>query len=61
MPAEELARKASHLQGVAEGAFQDVPSAYRAAKRNATDDDLIFIGGSTFVVADLLADILPSE
>lgn len=61
MPAEELARKASHLQGAEEGAFQDVPSAYRAAKRNATDDDLIFIGGSTFVVADLLADILPSE
>lgn len=61
MPAEELARKASHLQGVAGGAFQDVPSAYRAAKRNATTDDLIFIGGSTFVVADLLADILPSE
>lgn len=61
MPAEELARKASHLQGAEEGAFQDVPSAYRAAKRNATTDDLIFIGGSTFVVADLLADILPSE
>ena len=61
MPAEELARKASHLQGAEEGAFQDVPSAYRAAKRNATDGDLIFIGGSTFVVADLLADILPFE
>lgn len=61
MPAEELARKASRLQGAEEGAFQDVPSAYRAAKRNATTDDLIFIGGSTFVVADLLADILPSE
>lgn len=61
MPAEELARKASHLQGAEEDAFQDVPSAYRAAKRNATTDDLIFIGGSTFVVADLLADILPSE
>lgn len=61
MPAEELARKASHLQRAEEDAFQDVPSAYRAAKRNATDDDLIFIGGSTFVVADLLADILPSE
>lgn len=61
MPAEELAKKASHLQGAKEGVFQDVPSAYLAAKRNATGDDLIFIGGSTFVVADLLADILPSE
>lgn len=61
MPAEELAKKASHLQGAKEGVFQDVPSAYLAAKRNADTDDLIFIGGSTFVVADLLADILPSE
>lgn len=61
MPAEELAKKASHLQGAKEGVFQDVPSAYLAAKRNATGDDLIFIGGSTFVVADLLADILPTE
>lgn len=61
MPAEELAKKASHLRGAKEGVFQDVPSAYLAAKRNATGDDLIFIGGSTFVVADLLADILPTE
>lgn len=61
MLAEELAKKASHLRGAKEGVFQDVPSAYLAAKRNATGDDLIFIGGSTFVVADLLADILPSE
>lgn len=61
MPAEELAKKASHLQGAKEGVFQDVPSAYLAAKRNADTDDLIFIGGSTFVVADLLADILPTE
>ena len=61
MPAEELAKKASHLQGAKEGVFQDVPSAYLAAKRNADTDDLIFIGGSTFVVADLLVDILPSE
>lgn len=61
MPAEELAKKASHLQGAKEGVFQDVPSAYLAAKRNADTNDLIFIGGSTFVVADLLADILPSE
>ena len=61
MPAEELAKKASHLQSAKEGVFQDVPSAYLAAKRNANTDDLIFIGGSTFVVADLLADILPTE
>jgi dihydrofolate synthase/folylpolyglutamate synthase len=34
--------------------FKDVESAYNAAKQNADTDDLIFIGGSTFVVADLL-------
>lgn len=34
--------------------FPDVEAAYRAALSNAGPDDLIFTGGSTFVVADLL-------
>ncbi len=34
--------------------FRTVEEAYRAAQRNAGPDDLIFTGGSTFVVADLL-------
>ena len=34
--------------------FPDVPSAVKAARANASDSDLIFIGGSTFVVADAL-------
>jgi len=34
--------------------FPDVPSAVKAARANASDNDLIFIGGSTFVVADAL-------
>jgi dihydrofolate synthase / folylpolyglutamate synthase len=34
--------------------FSDVPSAVKAARANASDSDLIFIGGSTFVVADAL-------
>jgi len=37
--------------------FNDVESAYHAAKQNADTDDLIFIGGSTFVVADMLKSI----
>jgi len=34
--------------------FPDVKCAFEDATKNANDDDLIFIGGSTFVVADLL-------
>ena len=58
MPAEELAKKAQAI-----GQFhnftihKDVGSAYQAAKANASEDDLIFIGGSTFVVADLLKSL----
>lgn len=35
-------------------AYGSVEEAYRAAKEDAGPDDLIFTGGSTFVVADLL-------
>ena len=37
--------------------FDSVPDAYSAALQNAEDSDLIFVGGSTFVVADFLAFI----
>ena len=39
------------------GLFHDVPSAYKAAKAAAAKDDIIFVGGSTFVVADLLRSL----
>ena len=53
LPAESLAIKAGKvgLKGVV---IADVKEAYRKARQNATKDDLIFVGGSTFVVADLL-------
>ena len=35
-------------------AYSSVPEAVRAAISEASDNDLIFIGGSTFIVADLL-------
>lgn len=35
-------------------AYPSVQEALNAAKRNASGDDLIFIGGSTFIVAELL-------
>ena len=54
MPAEELARKALSVSHFQYSTFSDVPSAYLAAKRNASARDIIYIGGSTFVVADLL-------
>jgi len=40
-----------HLNG---GCFPDVKSALTAAEKSASPDDMIFIGGSTFVVADIL-------
>jgi dihydrofolate synthase/folylpolyglutamate synthase len=53
LPAGELAAQAVafQLNGVV---YDSVPEALSAAKSNAADDDLIFIGGSTFVVAEVL-------
>ena len=67
MPAEELAQKAISVfnslpSGKAQARqfsiYKDVVSAYQAAQAAASDDDLIFIGGSTFIVADLLRFVL---
>jgi len=41
--------------GIIGSQHSDVSSAYITALRKASPDDLIFVGGSTFVVADLLA------
>ena len=54
MPAERLSEIALSIFNFKCSIYNDVPSAYQAAKVNASEDDLIFIGGSTFVVADLL-------
>jgi dihydrofolate synthase / folylpolyglutamate synthase len=35
--------------------YQDVKSAYKKAIENADKDDFIFVGGSSFIVADLLS------
>jgi dihydrofolate synthase / folylpolyglutamate synthase len=37
--------------------FENVSTAFQSAKENADSKDLIFIGGSTFVVADLLKEL----
>jgi dihydrofolate synthase/folylpolyglutamate synthase len=53
MNEKELAKKAAgfSLKG---GSYSTVSEAYSAAKLNAGKNDLIFIGGSTFVVAEIL-------
>ncbi|MDE6485184.1 MAG: bifunctional folylpolyglutamate synthase/dihydrofolate synthase, partial [Duncaniella sp.] len=41
-------------EGLAAKAYPDVKSALEAARDNSAKDDLIFIGGSNFLIADLL-------
>lgn len=55
LEAEKVAAIAK-TKGLKGEIFHDVKSALNAAKIDATPDDLIFVGGSTFVVADLLSD-----
>ena len=53
MPTERLMELAAEF-GLDAHAFPDVPSAFRAARASAGSDDLIFVGGSSYVVADFL-------
>ncbi len=52
LSALELEEKANQFQ-LYGSSFLDINEAIRAAKSNATKDDVIFIGGSTFVVAEI--------
>ena len=53
LPAETLSQKAEKagLHGII---ITPVENAYKKALQNAGKEDIIFVGGSTFVVADLL-------
>lgn len=53
LSAELLAEK-GQAQGLSGKAYSSVRKAFSAARRKATTDDLIFIGGSVFVVAEIL-------
>jgi dihydrofolate synthase/folylpolyglutamate synthase len=53
LPAAELATLALGHQLIGD-VFPSVLLAFTAAKNDANDDDLIFVGGSTFVVAEVL-------
>lgn len=54
LPEEELQKLAAEagLQGTS---YPDVPTAVKAAQKESLPEDFIFVGGSSFVVADLLA------
>lgn len=54
LPAQEMARQAAP-HGLSGSTYPTVAEAYAAALKKSTPDDLIFVGGSTFIVADLLA------
>ena len=55
LPAEEMMRlgQEAGLRGMA---YADVPTAVRAAQKESLPEDFIFVGGSSFIVADLLAN-----
>jgi dihydrofolate synthase/folylpolyglutamate synthase len=53
MPADELTRKATAAGLRGESVPEGVAEALRRAKANAQPDDMIYIGGSTFIVADV--------
>lgn len=53
LSADEVAAIAAQ-HGLHGNSYQTVHEAFKAATNDACEDDLIFVGGSTFVVADLL-------
>lgn len=54
LPEEEL-QKAAQAAGLHGSCHESVAQALEAAKKEASEKDLIFVGGSSFIVADLLA------
>ncbi len=52
LPADQLAEKASQA-GLKGTVIPDVNQALKFTRKNAAADDLIFVGGSTFVVAEI--------
>lgn len=56
LPVADLEKKCLEA-GMECKAFITVSEAYEAAKKESADEDVLFIGGSTFIVADFLTDI----
>ena len=56
IPSEVVAQKAE--QNALHGSiYNNVYAAYKAALSDAAKDDFVFVGGSSFVVADLLSNL----
>jgi dihydrofolate synthase/folylpolyglutamate synthase len=53
LEAESLKLKAESF-GLHGDIYPSVKSAFQTAQQNASDDDLVFVGGSTFVVAEIV-------
>ena len=60
LDSRELARRAARFSLHGE-AYPDCESAFRAAQQQAGPQDMIFVGGSTFVVADVLEALSKQE
>ncbi len=63
LPAQQLAEKctAAGLTVLPDHIFSTVGQAYRAAISQAKAQDIVYVGGSTFIVADLLAYLNPQK
>lgn len=55
LPEKRLAELATQI-GLQGECYPDVPSAVRAAQEKSLPEDFIFVGGSSFIVADLLTN-----
>ncbi|NDV84342.1 folylpolyglutamate synthase/dihydrofolate synthase family protein [Bacteroides sp. 51] len=55
LPENELKKQANTI-GLQGEAYPDVVSAVKAAQKESLPEDLIFVGGSSFIVADLLSN-----
>lgn len=58
LPANELQNKFK-AGGIESRIYKNVSEAFAQAKKEASDQDIIFIGGSTFIVADFLRCLGP--
>lgn len=51
---EQILKEKAEAKGLFGNTYPTVSQAYNAAKDNARENDFVFIGGSSYVVADLL-------
>jgi dihydrofolate synthase/folylpolyglutamate synthase len=55
---ESILKLYAQNAGLQGESYPDVQTAYNAAKKNAENSDLVFIGGSSYVVADFLKNCI---